>query len=94
MEPIKYGMFIMPYHAADKPLDQGFDEDLELVVRAEELGFEVYDETQHAKGYQKRLSLINWILGFFMDKKKYMGHQKENGNHSISTMSMALPMEV
>ena len=38
MEPIKYGMFIMPFHAPDKPLSQGFDEDLELVVKAEELG--------------------------------------------------------
>ena len=47
MEPIKYGMFIMPYHAADKPLGQGYDEDLELVVKAEELGFEEFWIGEH-----------------------------------------------
>ncbi len=36
--PIKYGMFIMPYHHPTKPLSQGYEEDIELVVRAEELG--------------------------------------------------------
>ena len=40
--PIKYGMFIMPYHHPEKPLAQGYDEDIELVVRAEELGFEEF----------------------------------------------------
>ena len=39
MKPIEYGMFIMPFHDADKPLAVGYDEDLELIVRAEELGF-------------------------------------------------------
>ena len=38
-QPIKYGMFIMPFHPPEKPLAQGYDEDLELVVQAEELGF-------------------------------------------------------
>ena len=47
MEPIKYGMFIMPFHAPDKPLSQGFDEDLELVVKAEELGFEEFWIGEH-----------------------------------------------
>ena len=36
---IDYGMFIMPFHPPSKPLSQCFDEDIELVVRAEELGF-------------------------------------------------------
>jgi len=36
---IDYGMFIMPFHDPAKPLAQCCDEDLELVVRAEELGF-------------------------------------------------------
>ena len=47
MEPIKYGMFIMPFHAPDKPLSQGFDEDLELVVKAEELGFDEFWIGEH-----------------------------------------------
>ena len=44
---IKYGMFIMPFHFPDKPLAQGYDEDLELVVRAEELGFEEFWIGEH-----------------------------------------------
>jgi alkanesulfonate monooxygenase SsuD/methylene tetrahydromethanopterin reductase-like flavin-dependent oxidoreductase (luciferase family) len=38
MDKINWGMFIMPYHDPAKPLGQCYDEDLELIVRAEELG--------------------------------------------------------
>ena len=37
VQQIDYGMFIMPFHAADKPLAQGYDEDLELIILAEEM---------------------------------------------------------
>ncbi|MDP2301810.1 MAG: serine hydrolase domain-containing protein [Ignavibacteria bacterium] len=37
-----------------------------------ELDFEINDIEQHAKGYQKRLSFINLILGFLIDKGKYV----------------------
>ncbi len=36
---INYSMFIMPFHFPEKPLALCYDEDLELIVRAEELGF-------------------------------------------------------
>jgi len=39
VQTIDYGMFIMPFHNPAKPLAQCYDEDLELIVRAEELGF-------------------------------------------------------
>ena len=45
--PIDYGMFIMPFHAPDKPLAQGYDEDLELIIRAEELGFSEFWIGEH-----------------------------------------------
>src|SRR5262249_34747737 len=38
-QPIRSGMFIMPFHPPSKPLAQSLDEDLELIIRAEELGF-------------------------------------------------------
>jgi alkanesulfonate monooxygenase SsuD/methylene tetrahydromethanopterin reductase-like flavin-dependent oxidoreductase (luciferase family) len=44
---IKYGMFIMPFHLPDKPLAQGYDEDLELIVRAEQLGFSEFWIGEH-----------------------------------------------
>ena len=39
MGPIRYGIFIMPFHDQAKPLGQCYDEDMELVIRADELGF-------------------------------------------------------
>lgn len=44
---IQHGMFIMPFHPPDKPLGQSLDEDLELVVLAEELGFSEFWIGEH-----------------------------------------------
>jgi alkanesulfonate monooxygenase SsuD/methylene tetrahydromethanopterin reductase-like flavin-dependent oxidoreductase (luciferase family) len=44
---IRHGMFIMPYHDPAKPLAQCYDEDLELIVRAEELGFSEFWIGEH-----------------------------------------------
>ena len=44
---IKSGIFIMPFHPPDKPLAQGFDEDIELAVMADELGFEEFWIGEH-----------------------------------------------
>jgi alkanesulfonate monooxygenase SsuD/methylene tetrahydromethanopterin reductase-like flavin-dependent oxidoreductase (luciferase family) len=52
--PIRYGMFIMPFHNNPaKPLAQCHDEDLELVVQAEELGFtEFWIGEHHTMKYE------------------------------------------
>src|SRR4051794_12498262 len=48
-----YGMFIMPYHDPAKPAGQCYDEDLELIVRAEELGFaEFWIGEHHTMKYE------------------------------------------
>jgi alkanesulfonate monooxygenase SsuD/methylene tetrahydromethanopterin reductase-like flavin-dependent oxidoreductase (luciferase family) len=44
---IRYGMFIMPFHPPSKPLAQCYDEDLELIIRAEELGFSEFWIGEH-----------------------------------------------
>ncbi|MFN0054622.1 MAG: LLM class flavin-dependent oxidoreductase [Planctomycetales bacterium] len=44
---MKSGMFIMPFHPPSKPLAQSLDEDLELVSRAEELGFDEFWIGEH-----------------------------------------------
>jgi alkanesulfonate monooxygenase SsuD/methylene tetrahydromethanopterin reductase-like flavin-dependent oxidoreductase (luciferase family) len=50
---IRHGMFIMPFHDPAKPLGQCFDEDLELIVRAEELGFgEFWIGEHHTMKYE------------------------------------------
>ena len=47
VQKIDYGMFIMPFHPPEKPLSQGYDEDLELIIRAEELGFQEFWIGEH-----------------------------------------------
>src|ERR1700727_1472106 len=44
---IHSGVFIMPFHDIAKPAAQTYDEDLELVVRAEELGFDEFWIGEH-----------------------------------------------
>jgi D-alanyl-D-alanine carboxypeptidase len=39
-----------------------------------ELGFEIPDLVFHSKGYQKRFTFTNLILGLFIDKSKFMGN--------------------
>jgi alkanesulfonate monooxygenase SsuD/methylene tetrahydromethanopterin reductase-like flavin-dependent oxidoreductase (luciferase family) len=46
-QPIRYGMFIMPFHPPSKPPAQCYDEDLELIVEAEELGFDEFWIGEH-----------------------------------------------
>jgi alkanesulfonate monooxygenase SsuD/methylene tetrahydromethanopterin reductase-like flavin-dependent oxidoreductase (luciferase family) len=47
VQTIRHGMFIMPFHDPGKPLAQCYDEDLELIVRAEELGFSEFWIGEH-----------------------------------------------
>jgi alkanesulfonate monooxygenase SsuD/methylene tetrahydromethanopterin reductase-like flavin-dependent oxidoreductase (luciferase family) len=47
VQVIRHGMFIMPFHDPAKPLAQCYDEDLELIVRAEELGFSEFWIGEH-----------------------------------------------
>jgi len=41
-------------------------------INKNELDFIVNDTNLHATGYQKRFSLMNFILGFMIDKSKFM----------------------
>src|SRR6476620_7403600 len=53
LQRIEYGMFIMPFHDPGKPPAQCYEEDLELVVRAEELGFgEFWIGEHHTMKYE------------------------------------------
>lgn len=53
VQAIRHGMFIMPFHPPSKPLAQCYDEDLELIARAEELGFaEFWIGEHHTMKYE------------------------------------------
>jgi alkanesulfonate monooxygenase SsuD/methylene tetrahydromethanopterin reductase-like flavin-dependent oxidoreductase (luciferase family) len=57
VQAIPYGMFIMPFHDPAKPLARCYDEDLELIVRAEELGFaEFWIGEHHTMKYENIFS--------------------------------------
>ena len=45
--PLRLGMFVMPIHDPDKSLTQCIDEDLELAVKCEELGFHDFWVGEH-----------------------------------------------
>ncbi len=47
MSRIKSGIFIMPFHDPAKPLAQTYDEDLELIVRCDELGIDEFWIGEH-----------------------------------------------
>jgi alkanesulfonate monooxygenase SsuD/methylene tetrahydromethanopterin reductase-like flavin-dependent oxidoreductase (luciferase family) len=47
VQTIRHGMFIMPFHDPAKPLAQCYDEDLELIVLAEEMGFSEFWIGEH-----------------------------------------------
>ena len=52
-EPIRHGMFIMPFHPPEKPLEKSLEEDLELVILAEQLGFtEFWIGEHHTMKYE------------------------------------------
>lgn len=38
-----------------------------------DIGFGISDSGIQAKGYHRKNSLMNWIIGFFIDKKKFRG---------------------
>ena len=47
VQPLRLGMFVMPIHDPAKPLAQCIDEDLELSVKCEELGFDDFWVGEH-----------------------------------------------
>jgi alkanesulfonate monooxygenase SsuD/methylene tetrahydromethanopterin reductase-like flavin-dependent oxidoreductase (luciferase family) len=46
-QPLRLGMFVMPIHDPAKPLAQCIDEDLELALQCEELGFDDFWVGEH-----------------------------------------------
>jgi alkanesulfonate monooxygenase SsuD/methylene tetrahydromethanopterin reductase-like flavin-dependent oxidoreductase (luciferase family) len=49
VHPLKLAMFVMPVHDPAKPLAQCFDEDLELAIQCEQLGFDDFWVGEHTR---------------------------------------------
>jgi len=61
--------------ASGRPYRQYVTENIlsRLGLEAGEIGFTVSDPARHAKGYQRRWGLMSLVLGFMIDKSKFMG---------------------
>jgi len=46
-------------------------------IGPEQLNFKIVNKHEHAKGYQRQFSLLNWVLGLMIDKSKYMDKSEE-----------------
>ena len=71
-QPIKYGMFIMPFHPPEKPLTQCFDEDIELVIRAEELGFDEFWIGEHHTMKMERIVVPEVFIGRVLGETEHI----------------------
>ena len=60
---MNYGMFIMPFHDVAKPPAQCYDEDLELVVLAEEMGFCEFWVGEHHTHQWENIALPEAFIG-------------------------------
>lgn len=73
--PISNAMFVMPVHDPQKPPAQCYDEDLELAVRCEELGFsEFWVGEHHSSSYENIVMPELFIAkAFGLTKRLRMG---------------------
>jgi alkanesulfonate monooxygenase SsuD/methylene tetrahydromethanopterin reductase-like flavin-dependent oxidoreductase (luciferase family) len=71
-QPIRYGMFIMPFHDPSKPLAQGYDEDLELIIKAEELGFSEFWIGEHHTMKYETIVMPEIFIGRALGQTKHI----------------------
>ncbi len=62
-QPFRLGMFLMPVHDPAKPLAQCYDEDLELVVRCESLGFSEFWVGEHHSSTYENIVMPEIFIG-------------------------------
>jgi alkanesulfonate monooxygenase SsuD/methylene tetrahydromethanopterin reductase-like flavin-dependent oxidoreductase (luciferase family) len=63
MGALKLGMFVMPVHDPAKPMAQCFDEDLELAVKCEALGFDDFWVGEHHSSAYENIVMPEIFLG-------------------------------
>jgi len=62
-ESLELGMFVMPIHDPTKPMSQCFDEDLELAIKCEELGFKDFWVGEHHSSTYENIVMPEIFLG-------------------------------
>ena len=72
MPPIKSGIFIMPFHNSAKPLAQCYDEDMELAIRADEMGFDEFWIGEHHTMAYENITMPELFIAAAMPQTKTM----------------------
>ena len=72
MEPLKHGIFIMPFHSPEKPPAQCYDEDLELVALADELGFGEFWIGEHHTMIYENIVMPEIFIGRALGETKHI----------------------
>jgi len=62
-QPLQLGMFVMPIHDPAKPMAQCFDEDLELAIKCEELGYADFWVGEHHSSTYENIVMPEIFLG-------------------------------
>lgn len=62
-DPLRLAMFVMPVHDPQKPLAQCFDEDIELALQCEELGFGDFWVGEHHSSIYENIVMPEIFLG-------------------------------
>ncbi len=63
MKQIKSGIFIMPFHPPGKTLSQCHDEDMELVIRADDLGIDEFWIGEHHTMVYENIAMPEIFIG-------------------------------
>ena len=72
MDAIRHGMFIMPFHPSPKSLAQCYDEDLELIVEAEQLGFTEFWIGEHHTMKYENIVMPEIFIGRALGETKHI----------------------
>ncbi len=70
MPRIKSGIFIMPFHPPTKPIAQTYDEDMELVILADEWGFDEFWIGEHHTMAYETIPLPEMFIAAAMRETK------------------------
>ena len=89
VQVIRHGMFIMPFHDPAKPPGQCYDEDLELVVRAEELGFTEFWVGEHHTMKYENIVMPEIFIGWARPGPSGWGPPRSASSSTIPRTSPA-----
>ena len=71
-QKLDFGMFVMPIHDPEKPLAQCYDEDVELALRCEEMGFSDFWVGEHHSSTYENIVMPEIFLAKVLGMTKHL----------------------